>query len=129
MKTVTPPPRLTTWSACSQLAELALLIDALPTEFRGHLVEAALRMDDSHTNESYLVGELRSLVFDCVTQLYGKAVASSLYGDRPDSVRVEIPSSLRDSIDTATMQLAVCDLVEDLAMSLVVDTRELNDES
>ena len=86
-------------------------------------------MDDTHTHESYLVGELRSFIFDCVTRLYGQAVARSLYGNRPDSVRVEIPNALRDSKDPAAMQLAVCDLIEELALSLTVAAKEPHDES
>lgn len=129
MKTATPLPKLTTWSACSQLAELALVMDALPAEFRGHLVQAALTTDRLHGNESYLVGEIRSLIFDCLTQLYGQSVSLSCFVDHRDLARIELPISLRDSADPAKIQLAVCDLMEDLAVSLISDSKEQHHES
>ncbi len=129
MKTVTPPPRLTTWSACPQLAELALLIDAMPAEFRSHLVQAALTTDGLHGNGSYLVGEIRSLIFDCLTQLYGQPLSLSRLGDHRNSARADLLTPLRDSADPAAAQLAVCDFMEDMAASLTSESKEQHDES
>jgi len=127
MKTATPPPRHTTWSTCSQLAELAILIDAIPAAFRSHLVEAALRTNGGQHHESYLVGELRSLIFDSVTQLYGPSLSRSCFCEHRDAAWIQLPTSLQDGADPAAIQLAVCDLMEELAVHLSYIGKEQHD--
>lgn len=51
-----------------ELAELALLIDAIPAEYRVDVLRAALRLDPNDSLEaSYLVGTYRTRLCDCLT--------------------------------------------------------------
>ena len=67
----------TRWSDCNQVAELALLIDAMPPSHRGEIVRAAVKFEPiSELDGGYIVGEIRSLVVDGVDQLFGHSVSS-----------------------------------------------------
>jgi len=51
----------------SGLAELALLVDAIPAEYRVDVLRAALRLDPTGSFEtSYLVGTYRARLCDCL---------------------------------------------------------------
>ena len=53
----------------SQIAELAMLIDAMPSEYRGDVLLAALRLSTSEVLiQSYLVSLCREQLSDCLMQ-------------------------------------------------------------
>ena len=103
------------WAECKLLSELALIIDAVPVGLRVPLLRSALSFDtDGDFESSYFIGEVRSLIFDSLAQKF-RLLHKPRVGLRgPDVDRtVERFTSCRDP---AEVQLAVCDLLESVAM-------------
>lgn len=111
-----PPTKRTSWSDCSQISELALLIDAMLPAHREEIVRAAVKFEaTSELDTSYIVGEIRSLVVDGVAELFGPVVASKFQNLGQCLDLDHVMSDFASSGDPTTVQLAVCDLIESIA--------------
>ena len=102
------------WAQCPQLSELALMIDAIPPELRPSIVRAAITFERTDQPCAYFVGEIRSLFIDSLAHLFGDFTASLLHG--AGRCNLEPLSQLSTCHDPAAVQLAVCDLLETLAV-------------
>ena len=115
--------KLAKWSECPQLGELALIIDAVPIALRVPLLQSAVAFEPASDFEAgYIVGEIRSRLVDSLVQLFGrfattKCTAMALL----PGVDVAI-CRFASCGDPAEVQLAVCDLLECIA--LAVSTNE-----
>ena len=118
------PNKRTRWSDCNQVAELALLIDAMPAELRIPIVNSAIKFESmSDFQSSYLIGEIRSLIVDTLAQLFDCFVSLEIQAEgMPPSIANAV-FALASSPDPAAVQLAVCDLLECLAIALGTDGR------
>ena len=114
------------WSACQSVRELALLLDAMPAQYREQIVRAAVGSEPTSTLEvSSVVGEVRSLIDDSVADLYGSNVSLRV---ESRALIVELGKALRRLTgcgDPAAVQLVVCDLIEVIAPSLVTDSHSI----
>lgn len=99
------------WSQCSQLSELALMIDAIPHELRTPIVHSAIAFEAADLESGYVVGEIRSLLVDSLAQLYG-CVVSLWRGSDGIQDLDEAILPLSACQDPAAVQLVVCDLLE-----------------
>ena len=116
MTTRRPLTKQHRWSECKQISELALLIDGMPPAHREEIVRAAVKFEArSELETSYIVGEIRSLVVDGVAQLFGPVVASKFQTLAQCLDLDHVMSDFASSGDPATVQLAVCDLIESIA--------------
>ncbi len=105
------------WSECRHLSELALLIDAAPTAQRVPLLQLAITCESATELETgNIVGEIRSLLVNCLAQVFGGFLTTKITAmeQRPDLDLVLCWFEL--CRDPAEIQLAVCDLVECLAL-------------
>ena len=108
----------TRWSDCNQVAELALLIDAMPPSHRGEIVRAAVKFEPiSELGGGYIVGEIRSLVVDGVDQLFGHSVSSKFQTLAQGFDLDQLLSDFAYCGDPAAVQLVVCDLLECIALA------------
>ena len=66
-------PTIADWSGVTApVAELAVLIDAIPSEYRDDVLLAALWLGTNKTfQESYMVGSLRSQLCECLMEKTG----------------------------------------------------------
>ena len=116
MTTRRPLTKQHRWFECKQISELVLLIDAMPPAHREEIVRAAVRFETTpELDASYIVGEIRSLVVDGVAQLFGPVVASKFQTLAQCLDLDHVMSDFASSGDPATVQLAVCDLIESIA--------------
>ena len=112
------PNKRTRWSDCNQVAELALLIDAMPPSHRGEIVRAAVKFEPtSELDGGYIVGEIRSLVVDGVAQLFGHSVSSKFQTLAQGLDLDQLLSDFAYCGDPAAVQLVVCDLLECIALA------------
>ncbi len=105
------------WSECRHLSELALLIDAAPTAQRVPLLQLAITCESATELETgNIVGEIRSLLVNCLAQVFDGFLTTKITAmeQRPDLDLVLCWFEL--CRDPAEIQLAVCDLVECLAL-------------
>ena len=108
----------TRWSDCNQVAELALLIDAIPSSHRGEIVRAAVKFEPkSELAAGYIVGEIRSLVVDGVDQLFGHSVSTKLQTLAQEFDLDQLLSDFAYCGDPTAVQLVVCDLMEWIALT------------
>ena len=115
----TPMAKRIRWSECQPVAEVALMLDALPPDHRAPILNAAVRFEPgSDFSESYLVGEIRVLIVDSIVQLYGQAVATRFENIAKSVDHDDLFSQLAFHSDPAVMQLAVCDLLEHIAVEV-----------
>ncbi len=109
----------TRWSDCNQVAELTLLIDAMPPSHRGEIVRAAVKFEPiSELGAGYIVGEIRSLVVDGVAQLFGHSVSSKFQTLAQCLDLDQLLSDFAYCGDPAAVQLVVCDLMEWIALTV-----------
>ena len=109
------------WSECRHLSELALLIDAAPTALRIPLLQLAITSESaSELKPGNIVGEIRSLLVNCLAQVFGGFLTTKITAmeQLPDLDLVLCRFEL--CRDPAEIQLAVCDLVECLALTASV---------
>ena len=112
------PSKRTKWSACPQLSELALIMDAVPPALRMSLLQSAIGfIPQSDSETSYIVGEVRSLLVDCLAAVFGRSLRTKFTStdQLPDLDQVIFRFS--SCQDPADVQLAVCDLLECLAVT------------
>ena len=105
------------WPECRHLSELALLIDAAPTALRIPLLQLAITCESaSELKTGNIVGEIRSLLVNCLAQVFDGFLTTKITAmeQRPDLDLVLCWFEL--CRDPAEIQLAVCDLVECLAL-------------
>ena len=103
----------------SPLAELALLIDAIPAEFRSEVLRAALRLEPSSDIEtSSFVGLYRTILYDILTRRTETVIDLRRFR-RLDSRSVERRLALfACAEDPAQVTLALCELIGFLARSV-----------
>lgn len=101
-----------TWARCKCASELANLIDALPSDLRFPILQAACSFNSNQDiGNSYLVGMFRSQLFDSVVEFNGQRL-NAIVGDLPGAELTACLRSFAKAKDLAQVQLVVCDLLE-----------------
>ena len=111
------PSKRTKWSACPRLSELALIMDAVPPALRMSLLQSAIDfMPESDFETSYIVGEIRYLLVDCLAAVFGRSLRTRFTTDQLSDLD-QVICRFSSCQDPADIQLAVCDLLECLAVT------------
>jgi hypothetical protein len=116
----TPPSCPIRWFSDSQhLAELACLIDALPSHSRVPILQAALDFwPEEDLATSFLVGTFRTRLFDSLFERLGRP-ANVIAIRRIDRTDLELRlQPFIDAGDPAQVTLAACDLMNFLVEQL-----------
>jgi len=101
------------------LAGLALLIDAIPAQFREDILRAALRVEPSNGfDESYLVGMVRTQLYDCLVEQTGELVSLAVFQSLNAAMLSRWLTPFSTAADPAEMTLALLDLLAFLVNTL-----------
>jgi len=113
------PELMVAAAGSSQLTDLALYIDAIPSEHREDVLLAVLRLaTNKPLEQSYFVGSLRELLSDCFFQRTGTIHDLSMLR-RLDRVGTERRLNLfTTAADPAQVTLALCGLLDFLIDAL-----------
>ena len=107
------------WSEFRGLAELADLIDALPPMFRTPILNATISFTPTGDFEcSYIVGTIRSKLFDCVLDFCGVRLDSTTAAHLEFTGWATRLSSVAAATCPTKVQLAICDLLQFIAGSV-----------
>ena len=110
--------KLAKWSECPQLGELALIIDAVPIALRVPLLQSAVAFEPASDFEAgYIVGEIRSLLVDCLAAVFGRSLRTKFTSTDQLSDVDQVIFRFSSCQDPADVQLAVCDLLECIALA------------
>jgi hypothetical protein len=111
-------PKRTKWSACPQLSELALMLDAVPPGLRMPLLQSAIGfIPESDFETSNIVSEIRSVLVDCLAAVFGRSLRTKFTSTDQLSDVEQVIFRFSSCQDPADVQLAVCDLLECLAVT------------
>lgn len=108
------------------MSELACLVDAIPAQFRRSLLQVAIGLEScTEWKHSQFVLSLRSQVQECVHDRLGFKIADCVWQKSDFEHLGPLLRALGRCSDPAQSHLAVCDVLTQLAASLLTAAKEV----